>query len=162
MPEWLLVLTLIVTGFILLLIELLIIPGFGFAGVMGLLSLVAGSYIAYTKLNLLMGLIVSLGSLIIIIFSLKLFPKTRIWKSLRLDKAETKKDDFQSSSKDLEVLTGKEGISITPLRPTGTAIINGKRVDVVSEGIFITQNTSIKVISVEGNRVVVREKKGGR
>lgn len=161
MPEWLLVLTLIVTGFILLLIELLIIPGFGFTGIMGLLSLVAGSYIAYTKLNLFIGLIASLGSLIIIIFSLKLFPKTRIWKSLRLDKAETKKDDFQSSSKELEALTGKEGISITPLRPTGTATIDGKRIDVLSEGIFIPQNTSITVINVAGNRVVVREKKGG-
>lgn len=161
MPEWLLVLTLIVTGFILLLIELLIIPGFGFTGVIGLLSLVTGSYIAYTKLNLLIGLITSLGSLIIIIFSLKLFPKTRVWKSLRLDKIEAKKDDFQSSSKELEALTGKEGISITPLRPTGTATINGKRVDVISEGIFIPQNTNIKVINVNGNRVVVCEKKGG-
>ena len=158
MAEWLLVLTLIVIGFILLLIELLIIPGFGLTALMGLLSLIVGSYIAYTKLNFLIGLITSLGSLIIIVLSLKLFPKTGIWRKLRLEKAETKKDDFQVSIKDLGALIGKEGISITPLRPSGTATIDGKRIDVVTEGIFLPKDTKIKVISVEGNRVVVREK----
>lgn len=158
MPEWLLVLVLIVIGFILLLIELLIIPGFGFTGLMGLLSLVAGSYIAYTKLNFLIGLITSLGSLIIIILSLKLFPKTGIWRKLRLEKAETKKENFQVSSQELKTLIGKEGSSLTSLRPSGTATIDGKRIDVVTEGIFLPQGTNIKVINVEGNKVVVRKK----
>lgn len=159
MPEWLLVLILVVIGFILLLIELLIIPGFGFTGIMGLLSLVVASYTAYTRLNFLTGLITSLGSLIVIILSLKLFPKTGIWKKLRLEKAETKEDGFQASTKDLKALIGKEGISSTPLRPSGTATIDGRRVDVVTEGIFLPQDSKIKVINVEGNRVVVRERR---
>ncbi len=158
MPEWLLVLILIVIGFILLLIELLIIPGFGFTGIMGLLSLVVASYIAYTELNFLIGLITSLGSLIVIILSLKLFPKTGIWKKLRLERAETKKDGFHASIKDSSALIGKEGISLSPLRPTGIATIDGKRIDVVTEGIFLPKDSNIKVINVEGNRVVVREK----
>jgi membrane-bound serine protease (ClpP class) len=49
------------------------------------------------------------------------------------------------------------GVTITQLRPSGTAFINGKRVDVVTEGALIEQGASIRVVAVEGLRVVVRE-----
>jgi len=55
----------------------------------------------------------------------------------------------------LEHLLGKEGVAITPLRPGGAALIDNTRVDVVAEGKFVEPNTRIKVIHVEGNRVVV-------
>jgi membrane-bound serine protease (ClpP class) len=45
---------------------------------------------------------------------------------------------------------------LTKLRPSGTAVINGKRVDVVTEGAFIEPGQSIKVVAIEGLRVVVR------
>ncbi len=54
-------------------------------------------------------------------------------------------------------LLGKEGIALTILRPSGTAIINNERIDVVTEGGFVDQNAKIKVIKVEGVRIVVRE-----
>jgi membrane-bound ClpP family serine protease len=54
-------------------------------------------------------------------------------------------------------LLHRTGVAITLLRPSGTAFINGKRVDVVTEGALIDQGASIKVVAVEGMRVVVRE-----
>jgi membrane-bound serine protease (ClpP class) len=48
------------------------------------------------------------------------------------------------------------GIAQTNLRPSGTAMINGQRVDVVTEGPMIEQGAAIKVVAVEGMRVVVR------
>ena len=54
-------------------------------------------------------------------------------------------------------LLHRTGVAITQLRPSGTAFINGKRVDVVTEGGLIEQGASIKVVAVEGLRVVVRE-----
>ncbi|MNC78018.1 hypothetical protein D3C75_1301300 [compost metagenome] len=54
-------------------------------------------------------------------------------------------------------LVGASGVSITPLRPAGTASLNGERVDVVTEGSFIAAGASISVIKVEGGRVVVKE-----
>jgi len=42
------------------------------------------------------------------------------------------------------------------LRPSGTAVINGKRIDVVTEGPFVERGSPIKVVEVEGARVVVR------
>jgi len=50
-----------------------------------------------------------------------------------------------------------EGKALTILRPAGTVIINNERIDVVSEGGFIEQNTKVIVIKVEGARIVVRE-----
>jgi membrane-bound ClpP family serine protease len=52
---------------------------------------------------------------------------------------------------------GMEGIALTILRPAGTVIINNERIDAVTEGGFIEQNAIVKVIKVEGARIVVRE-----
>jgi membrane-bound ClpP family serine protease len=53
-------------------------------------------------------------------------------------------------------LLHQTGAALTPLRPSGTAIINGRRVDVVTEGGMIERNTPVKVVAIEGMRVVVR------
>jgi membrane-bound ClpP family serine protease len=68
-----------------------------------------------------------------------------------------KKEDGYVSNVNRTDLLGKEGIALTILRPAGTVIINNERVDVVSEGGFIDQNAVVKVIKVEGARIVVRE-----
>jgi len=58
-------------------------------------------------------------------------------------------------------IIGKEGISLTPLRPAGIAEIDGKRVDVVSEGGFVDKKEKIKVIDVKGSKVLVQPYKEG-
>lgn len=158
MPNWLLVLTLILLGYFLLAIEIIIIPGFGILGISGIISLILASYFAYTKLNFILGLIVSLGSVIIIIISWRLFPKTSFWKKLRLEHQETKEAGFKPYKKDLSHLLHKEGKTISPLRPIGICLIEDKKVDAVSEGgLFIEKNKRVTVVKVEGNRVVVKE-----
>jgi membrane-bound serine protease (ClpP class) len=53
-------------------------------------------------------------------------------------------------------LLHQTGTAFTNLRPAGTALINGKRVDVVTEGALIEKGTPIKVVAIEGLRIVVR------
>ncbi len=53
-------------------------------------------------------------------------------------------------------LIGMRGTAITDLRPSGTALFDDKRIDVVSESEWITRGTLVKVISTEGNRHIVR------
>jgi membrane-bound serine protease (ClpP class) len=53
-------------------------------------------------------------------------------------------------------LVGRTGTALTTLRPSGAALIEGQRVDVVSEGQMIQKGSQIKVIATEGLRVVVR------
>lgn len=152
-----LVFTLILLGFILLAIELFIIPGFGFVGISGLICLFIASYISYTKLNPMAGFAVSLISLITIIVMIKILPKTRIWKKLQLEETTSKGAGYSATRMGLEKLIGKEGITLTPLHPVGTAIIDGKRVDVVSEVGMIDKDRKVVVVKVEGNRVIVKE-----
>ena len=54
-------------------------------------------------------------------------------------------------------LIGAEGVAQTTLRPSGMAEIAGKRLDVVAESDMIVRGSVIKVIAVEGNRIVVRK-----
>jgi membrane-bound serine protease (ClpP class) len=53
-------------------------------------------------------------------------------------------------------LLDKTGTALTTLRPSGTALIDGRRVDVVTEGSMIERGTPIRVVAIEGLRVVVR------
>ena len=59
-------------------------------------------------------------------------------------------------------LVGHEGSTLTPLRPAGMALIDGKKVDVVSRGAFIDKDARIRVVELSGNRVVVRSIEEGR
>jgi membrane-bound serine protease (ClpP class) len=158
MPDWLLVLTLIILGYVLLAIEVLVIPGFGMIGVSGFVSLILACYFAYTKLNLLLGLIISFGSFVIIILSWKLLPKTGIWKKLRLDNQETREAGFNPFERNLGELIGKEGVTLSPLRPIGVCLIEEKRVDAISEGgVFIDRDTRVIATKAEGSSLIVKQ-----
>jgi membrane-bound serine protease (ClpP class) len=50
----------------------------------------------------------------------------------------------------------KEGVAKTDLRPAGVVLVDGQRVDVVTEGAMIEVGARVKVVAVEGNRIVVR------
>ncbi|MNP65961.1 hypothetical protein D3C76_1616010 [compost metagenome] len=66
-------------------------------------------------------------------------------------------DRGYSSATERKELIGLQGISLTPLRPSGTAMFNGERVDVVSDGDFIPVDTPIIVVKAEGTRIVVQQ-----
>jgi membrane-bound serine protease (ClpP class) len=53
-------------------------------------------------------------------------------------------------------LVGKDGVALTDLRPAGTATIAGERVDVVTEGEYLSQGSAVRVVRSEGYRHVVR------
>jgi membrane-bound ClpP family serine protease len=52
-------------------------------------------------------------------------------------------------------LVGKSGVALTVLRPAGTVDIDGRRIDVVTEGQYIEADAPVRVVAVEGTRVVV-------
>jgi membrane-bound serine protease (ClpP class) len=70
--------------------------------------------------------------------------------------AITASEEGFSASKGFEDLLEKEGVTVTPLHPSGIAHIDGRRVDVLSMGEMVPRSTRIKVIEVRGNRVVVK------
>lgn len=60
------------------------------------------------------------------------------------------------SNEDMEVFLGKEGTTITVLRPTGMAEFDGVRLNVVSEGEFVQNGVKVRIVDVEGSRILVR------
>ena len=139
-------------GFILLLVGLFVIPGFGVAETIGLATLGFAIYLVFRRLNPLWGGISLAITIAVIVLLFLYLPKTSSWRQLRLDA----QDKSHIVSADPELID-KEGDTITMLRPAGTVKIDGKKIDVVTEGVFIPQHTPVKVVAVRGNRVVVRK-----
>ncbi|MBM4045519.1 MAG: hypothetical protein FJ279_10425 [Planctomycetes bacterium] len=63
---------------------------------------------------------------------------------------------FTSAPASLAGLANAEGVALTTLRPSGMASFDGRRVDVVTRGEMVEKNTRVRVVKVEGNRVVVQ------
>ena len=147
-------------GVLLLFIEIALLPGFGAAGIPGLVLIVAGVGLAWVQFGLRNGLIYGSATVALtiplVILALWLFRRTRLGAAFILNITANRTDGFQAPPQELVNLVGKSGQSITPLRPAGTALINDQRVDVVTLGDFIGAEVEIEVILVEGNRVVVR------
>jgi membrane-bound serine protease (ClpP class) len=89
---------------------------------------------------------------IAIVVGMKLIAKSPV----TLRKALTKKNGVTSQDDDLQQMTGLTGTALTDLRPAGKAIIDGRRMDVVSSGDYIEKGASVVVSAVNGNRVVVK------
>ena len=87
---------------------------------------------------------------------LSLLRRTPVIQTFILNATENKEAGFQAPPSELASLVGKSGKTLTPLRPAGAALINGHRVDIVTQGEFVAPETDIEVIFVEGSRVVVR------
>lgn len=156
----------IFAGISLLVLEIIIIPGFGFAGIGGIGLILWGLYElllpdipigpeveAMAMWGFIIGII---GSLIGLVLLLKLMVKTNFWKKLTSPGVEGAEAGY-STSVGWENLEGMEGISQSDLRPSGWALVDGQRIFVVSEGDFIEKECKLKIHSVDGNRVVVRK-----
>ena len=154
-------------GILLLLLEIFVIPGFGIAGISGIALILAGIFLSLVKhpfsapktqltqafYTLSFSIIITFA---VLILSWKFLPRTGLWKRIILTFAETKKEGFQAAASQASYL-GKTGRSLTPLRPTGRATIEEKTLDVITEGEFIDKDKVIKVIKIEGNKIIVRE-----
>ena len=102
------------------------------------------------------------GTVVIIIplaiLGLWLAPRTRLGRTVILQTAQNSDDGFQAPPQELAALVGHSGQSASPLRPAGVALIDDKRIDVVTNGEFIQPETEVEVVAVEGRRVVVRSR----
>ncbi|MDD9268674.1 NfeD family protein [Paenibacillus sp. GCM10023248] len=144
-------------GIVLLVLELFV-PSFGILSVLGAICLFGGVLMASSdpaEAAVMLG-IALLAAIIVILFAIRTFKHRGVWNRFILREQLTTDKGF-TSSPDRSHLLRLTGRSITPLRPAGTALIQGERVDVVTNGNFIAGDKEIIVVEVEGARVVVRE-----
>ena len=94
-------------------------------------------------------------SILVIVLFWRRFTQSRVWRRLVLEHRMIKKR--YKGTPTYNDLVGKRGVTVTPLRPSGTALIEGQRYSVVSDGGFIKNDVPVEVVYVEGIRIVVRE-----
>lgn len=143
---------LLTLGAVLLFLETLL-PGL-IVGILGFLCLVAAVVLGYANFG------TSTGSIVLAVVVLELIIGTWIWLKYFPESGIARKFVSRNSVGELGVarpeLLHATGEALSQLRPSGKAVIDGQRVDVVTEGGLIERGTRIKVIAVEGSRIVVR------
>ncbi len=151
------VVILFVVGLLLLLTEIFITSGFGLIGGLGVMSLFGSIMLSYgDALTALYSILVAVFvSLLIIALSWNRFTHSGAWRRLVLLTREEKEHGYHGVVGSYIDLLNQQGLTVTSLRPAGIVEINGKRYDVVSEGGFLDKDVPVKVVYVEGNRIVV-------
>jgi membrane-bound serine protease (ClpP class) len=152
-------------GLILVGAEIFVIPGFGIAGILGIMALMGGlglsligtgatwdfmlSALGQVALSILVAILATL-------ILLRYFPRLPFGKRLILETNLQAQEGYESSPAGDHRWLGKQGIAVSDLHPSGIARFDGERVDVVSDGTFIDAGQSLEVVRIDGNRVVVQ------
>jgi len=162
-------LALFVLGVVLLTLEIVVIPGFGAAGIGGILAIAAALLlamverwpghtwptwdqwqVAVARFGFGLGGAVVLGALLA-----RWLPKTSLFQRLELSATLSAAEGYTASRGAAKALLGATGVAETVLRPAGKARFGEQLVDVVTEGDFIAKGDRVRVAAVEGSRVVV-------
>lgn len=142
---------------ILLIISEFFVTG-GILGLLGIGAVIGSLFLAgydVGHMTLSIAIAFSLAVIVAIILFRSIGMQRGLFRRLVLEDS-TSTDLGYVSSVTREELIGEEGVTITPFRPAGTILINNERIDAVSEGEFLAKDVPVKVVHVEGMRVVVR------
>ncbi len=153
-----LIVALFFVGFLLIAAEVFL-PGL-ILGTLGFLCLVASVALVFVHHGASAGLVAAfiVGGLSLTGFLLWLnfFPRTFVGRRLMLRTQQPP----DRTAEEHRALVGEIGEALTPLRPSGTARIGGKRVDVTAVGEFLEPGAAVTVIAADGLRIAVRRKDG--
>jgi membrane-bound serine protease (ClpP class) len=133
-----------------------IIPSFGVLGTLATISILAGAYVAFrTDMDTGLYYLMIAGVLIPIsvLTGFRYLPRSPLAKVL-MASGPSFEDGRAVDPRDQSLL-GEEGVVEAQLRPAGVARLAGRRVDVVSRGSLIEAGTRVRVVELQGNRVVV-------
>ncbi len=148
---------LLLLGVILIVIEMLI-PGFGIAGISGGAACIAGLIIGSDTFEAALftfGIIVVVLLLSAVVIFKFVFGKSKKPSKIVLSEAISR-DEIDNAEARSELI-GKSGIALTPLRPSGIAMVDGKRLDVLASGEFVAKGESVTVVSIEGIKINVEK-----
>ncbi len=166
-----------VLGLILVLLEFFVFPGILVFGVLGVFCIIGSlvysmidplnlnwdGSVNFSELSVLLGdpvmnvLIALFGALGVALFLMRYMSSMPMTRWMVLEEAQTYGPALKKAigGGESSSLIGLEGVTATDLKPSGSATINDKRVDVISSGAFISAGSTIIVTKHEGSRVVV-------
>lgn len=147
-----LIILLILTGILLLLAEIFIIPGVGLAGGLGVFSLAGACYLSFDRLGSVAGTIITLVIIVSLVLLLIYCLRAKTWKKFELNEVIDSK-----GTPALPVHVGSQGKTITRLAPMGSARLEDKTVEVTSLEGMLDAGTDIVVERIESNKIFVRK-----
>ncbi len=164
-------LLLFVVGLVLLVAEVAFIPGFGLVGLAGILCMLASLLLTrlpstewwglwgLDEISQIVGQLAlsMIAAIVASVILLKSLPRLAAFNRLILGSRTPADEGYVSAPTERDSdLVGQEGVTLSELRPVGVGLFDGRRVDIIAEGEFIDEQTSVKVIEARGSRVVVR------
>ncbi|MGO8745710.1 MAG: NfeD family protein [Thermoguttaceae bacterium] len=164
---------LFVTGLVCLLMEIFVVPGFGIFGLGGGLMIVSSIVMAsqtfyvphneyqalQLKNSLLMVAAAGVGITAVIMLINRWLPQTPFLNRMVLQPPSPQETDYAGPEAQLALfqnMVGTSGVTTTPLVPCGKARFGAALVDVIADGDFVDRGSTVVVVAVQGNRVVVR------
>jgi membrane-bound ClpP family serine protease len=152
---WTIIAVLILVGFLFMLMEILVFPGTGIAGIIGFVLIAIGVWQAFAAHGVFAGTMTLAGSLVFSVIALWYSLKSKTWKRASLSKNIDGKVNVVDTSK---IKPGDQGKAISRLAPMGKAQVNGEYFEVKTLGEYIDAGTEIEVIQIEFNKITVKPK----
>jgi membrane-bound ClpP family serine protease len=150
---WTLISVLIIVGLLFMVVEILLIPGTSFAGIIGFICIAVGVWQAFAAHSLAEGLIV-LGATMAMTFMVLYFSlKSNTWKRFMLKDENTTRLNVITES---DIKPGDTGVALSRLALAGTVEINGKEYEAHTFGEFVNQGTTVTVVKIENNKIFVK------
>lgn len=153
---WTVIIILILVGILMLLLEILVIPGSGVVGIIGFALMVAGIWLAYSRQGIQAGnmmLAVTLGVNLIVLL---LVLRSKTWDRFML---HTNIDSKVRTINPDQLKVGDKGKTISRCPPMGKAVFNDKFYEVSAFSEFIDQQEDIEIVKISGNKIFVKQVK---
>ena len=144
---------LLIIGLILILIEILFIPGTTVFGIFGILAIFYSDYLSFQYFGAEFAIVYSIANSILVLFVVIYSLKTNTWKKIALNKIHNVKVENKFDS----LKVGDEGKTTSALRPYGKAIFSDKFYEVKSSENFIDENKKIKIINILQDKIIVKK-----
>lgn len=152
-----LIIFLIILGIVLFLIEFLLVPGITIAGIGGAILMIGGVIMAYHYHGNAVGNYTLIGTAILAFITVFFVLKTKTWRYIMLDtKIEGKVNVV--SGQEQKVNVGDVGETVTRMNPVGKVLVNGEYFEGKSIDKFIDQKTTVEVVKVLSNKIIVKPK----
>lgn len=146
------IILLIIVGLVLVLAEILVIPGVGAAGVLGMLSLAASCFYAFYEYGNAVGGTVTAVELLVLILMLVYVLRAKTWKRFTLHT----NIDSKAVNAGPVLSVGDRGVTVTRLAPMGTARLSNEAVEVTALEGMMDPGVEVEVVLIEDNKIFVR------
>ncbi len=152
MIDWLIISAFVLGGIVLMIVEIIFVPGTTVVGILGMILSGYGVYLGYDLFGTSTGHIILGASLLIGTIAVVYSFRSNAWKKFTLNSSINSK---VNETRNIHLKVGDEGQTVSSLKPVGKGIFNDVEYEVSSLGHFIEEKLPIKIVKIEGTKIIV-------